>query len=337
MNSTLKILLTRAISENNIKTEEELVQYTIDKYTSNLRDTLEFADKYEIEDSPEPLLQGTTSVIDLIRHQIKKEVSAVFLEVFPKLEELDVLLKQIIESVESGDEPDFIEAAFSYFVPSSGPAETIAGEVLRAASKVGYRWYNDGDYFYGGYGLETAGPAAVYLMSQNKTISNLITHIAADSLQRDCYEKALGELNKAIEKYLLGNKLLFIYENTEDMWDFDTDIIKELVPSENIYVNLSYELINMLDYGIIDTEDIEDEIEFEFSMNSRFNINADDFGIYVSKQEVLIEGLDMFELDEIEDLVKSILNSIEEEHLSELEELEDEDEEFEEEENSEEE
>ena len=37
--------------------------------------------------------------------------------------------------------------------------------MLRAINKIIYRHYNDGDYFFEGYGCETAGPAHAFLMS----------------------------------------------------------------------------------------------------------------------------------------------------------------------------
>lgn len=55
------------------------------------------------------------------------------------------------------------DAFYKSLVPPEGPAKTLEGEVLRACSKLGYRWNNDGDRFYKGYGCETAGPAATYL------------------------------------------------------------------------------------------------------------------------------------------------------------------------------
>jgi hypothetical protein len=54
---------------------------------------------------------------------------------------------------------------FELLVPASGMTPTIEGEVLRAINKVIYRFYNDGDYWWKGYGAETAGPAMAFLMS----------------------------------------------------------------------------------------------------------------------------------------------------------------------------
>jgi hypothetical protein len=57
--------------------------------------------------------------------------------------------------------------------------------MLRAINKMMYRWYNDGDVFFNGYGAETAGPPATYLMKHTPgdiatKISDLIKKIEND-------------------------------------------------------------------------------------------------------------------------------------------------------------
>ena len=52
------------------------------------------------------------------------------------------------------------QVLFDKLVPGSGAAETVEGELMRAINRLVYRWYNDGDYFYKGYGAETAGPVS---------------------------------------------------------------------------------------------------------------------------------------------------------------------------------
>ena len=56
------------------------------------------------------------------------------------------------------------EALFEKLVPGSGKCETLGGEILRAVSRIGYRWYNDGDKFLEGYGRETVNPAVRFLI-----------------------------------------------------------------------------------------------------------------------------------------------------------------------------
>ena len=55
-------------------------------------------------------------------------------------------------------------ALFSELVPVTGNADTVAGEIIRAVSRISYRYYNDGDRIGIGYGKETCNPAARYLI-----------------------------------------------------------------------------------------------------------------------------------------------------------------------------
>ena len=48
-------------------------------------------------------------------------------------------------------------------MPPSGKAETVAGEIIRAADRIHYRWWNDGDKINVGYGKETCNGTARYL------------------------------------------------------------------------------------------------------------------------------------------------------------------------------
>ena len=55
------------------------------------------------------------------------------------------------------------EALWDKYVPDTGPADTLFGEMLRAAGRVKYRYYNDGDMYGNGYGKETVNNAISYL------------------------------------------------------------------------------------------------------------------------------------------------------------------------------
>jgi hypothetical protein len=52
---------------------------------------------------------------------------------------------------------------FAKLVPASGKCDTVEGEMLRAINRMIYRYYNDGDFWFEGYGCKTAGPAEAYL------------------------------------------------------------------------------------------------------------------------------------------------------------------------------
>ena len=71
-----------------------------------------------------------------------------------------------------------INALFEELVPASGKAATVAGEIIRAISRIGYRNYNDGDHLGVGYGRETCNPAGRYLAAKcDDRIARLIRAI----------------------------------------------------------------------------------------------------------------------------------------------------------------
>jgi hypothetical protein len=61
---------------------------------------------------------------------------------------------------------DRLNDLFDELVPSSGKAESLAGELVRATARIGYRFYNDGDQIGIGYGKETCNPAARFLIKK---------------------------------------------------------------------------------------------------------------------------------------------------------------------------
>ena len=69
-----------------------------------------------------------------------------------------------------------MEALFNELVPRIGKADTLAGEILRAAGRISYRWSNDGDQIGVGYGKETCNAAARFLLIHGtKDIQILVT------------------------------------------------------------------------------------------------------------------------------------------------------------------
>lgn len=113
-----------------------------------------------------------------------------------------------------------INMLFERLVPESGKADTVAGEIVRAMARIGYRWYNDGDQLGIGYGRETVNPAARYLAKKcsyevAKTISE-----AWEIYDETAYEKKLNKIMAAVLIYLDAHPELEQAENTEDMWEY---------------------------------------------------------------------------------------------------------------------
>ena len=72
-----------------------------------------------------------------------------------------------------------LEDLFDQLVPPSGKADTVAGEIVRAAMRIGYRKFNDGDHIGVSYGKETCNPAARYLMER---AGDVVKQIIANNL-----------------------------------------------------------------------------------------------------------------------------------------------------------
>ena len=59
------------------------------------------------------------------------------------------LLDKVQSALDEGqDIDDVVHILFEELVPAEGPCETVAGELIRAISRIGYRDWNDGDVFY---------------------------------------------------------------------------------------------------------------------------------------------------------------------------------------------
>lgn len=96
----------------------------------------------------------------------------------------------------------------------------MAGEIVRAVSRIGYRNYNDGDHIGVGYGKETCNPAARYLLKNGGDEVAVIVRgmwgIEADSL----YDKAVEMLEEAAASYIEQHPELKAAPNSEDMWSY---------------------------------------------------------------------------------------------------------------------
>ena len=75
----------------------------------------------------------------------------------------DKVDENLIKEFVGGETEKRISVLFDKLVPSSGNADTVEGEIIRAINRIIYRWGNDGDHFARGYGAETVGPAMEYL------------------------------------------------------------------------------------------------------------------------------------------------------------------------------
>lgn len=161
---------------------------------------------------------------------------------------------------------------FNILVPSEGSAETLAGEVIRALNYIYYRYYNDGDYFYEGYGFELcAGPAKFVCNNLGDMFKELFDEIAEDKMENYEYEDAIVDICEKVSQYIIstdhGKDLLTTSNNgdchqedgIEDYWE---DVLPkyEITSSipENVTAHIEAEHIS--DSDVVDkvTEWVED-------------------------------------------------------------------------------
>lgn len=108
---------------------------------------------------------------------------------------------------------------FEKYVPMSGAAETVGGEIVRAMNRIGYRFYNDGDKAREGYGRETVNPACRYLVKGQHLKLNIWEHWYSD----EEYNYQMYEDFKHILEHLEAHPELFETHNDEDMWEYLDD------------------------------------------------------------------------------------------------------------------
>jgi len=125
---------------------------------------------------------------------------------------------------------------YNKLVPGQGNAETVEGEMLRAMNRIAYRYYNDGDKYFQGYGTETAGPAHSFLVNANHPLKSAMNRIFNEPISDSEYEQMIKDALDIILDYIesrqgkyskntLGG--IFNYEpefeEDEDDYGFDYD------------------------------------------------------------------------------------------------------------------
>lgn len=114
---------------------------------------------------------------------------------------------------------DRINALFDELVPADGKADNLAGELIRAMSRIAYRFHNDGDQVGIGYGKETCNPAARFLIAKGGDEIASLTVAIWQVYSEEAYEKLLDVLAGAVANRV-ETDLQLREMPTEDMWDF---------------------------------------------------------------------------------------------------------------------
>ncbi len=114
-----------------------------------------------------------------------------------------------------------INTLFDELVPRIGKADSLAGELVRATCRIGYRYFNDGDHIGIGYGKETCNPAARFLLKHFSTDDGADVASVVKTLwglsDEATYDQKLDELNGLVADYIGSHPELRKVE-TEDMF-----------------------------------------------------------------------------------------------------------------------
>ena len=123
------------------------------------------------------------------------------------------------------------EVLYDKLVPGSGNSDFIEGEILRAINRIIYRYYNDGDFFYKGYGAETAGPAHSFLTNSREIpleIQSTLTSTFNKAIDapEDGYERLLNFALEKVLDYIEGKDGNYT-ESNEDMFNYESEFEDE--------------------------------------------------------------------------------------------------------------
>ena len=136
------------------------------------------------------------------------------------------------------EELDRIEQELSReLIPSTGKAETLGGELLRAIERMIYRYYNDGDVVTKGYGIATCMSSLLYLDDKFKQIKpelNVRENVSEaaekelnfDYSENDKYNDVLYRLLDFIICFIRYNEIAKM-PNEDDSRNWKEDIVKD--------------------------------------------------------------------------------------------------------------
>lgn len=174
----------------------------------------------------------------------------------------DELYNQVQAIVSSGNTAsEQLQSLFDLMVPRSGKSETAAGELVRAMMRLQYRWYNDGDMFNQGYGLETCAPSAAYLYDNveptNAIFDELVEYMEGADQQ---YEDGLNDIQSIVISYIVDNPELCGMKPNADSRDYHSNTVDWFIEAGHHYeydVDVSGDLQNYIDNNCIDWSDVQ--------------------------------------------------------------------------------
>ena len=174
----------------------------------------------EMENDPEIEPQGGP-VADMYGDQLNKIDNAIekAASVYNRNMSYDQAVGKINEFVGKELE-DRNEPLYDKLVPGQGDAETVEGEMLRAINRIIYRYYNDGDEYFTGYGIETAGPAHSFLVNANHPQRAAMKKIFGDGTD---YEQTIKDALDTILDYIESRQGKYTKNTLGGIFDYEPE------------------------------------------------------------------------------------------------------------------
>ena len=217
---------------------------------------------------------------------------------------------------------DWYNAMYDKYVPNTGEANTIGGEILRTFSRISHMFYQNGDKIWRGnmknnsYVLDPLADKLDDLLPQE---GKDLMSIMANSTTDNAYEKRLNVLEDYVYNYLKDNDNLFGDDKIQES-NFQKDIDAKGKKEESV----------VSDYTLSEIKKIIDSNGNDFTIkivNSNedvetktLNIDRDDLiNIYnVLGNNKITENKITESLTEKDDIIKSIQNCYDEEQLEDV-------------------
>jgi hypothetical protein len=144
------------------------------------------------------------------------------------------------------------EPLYDKLVPGQGDAETVEGEMLRAINRIAYRFYNDGDKYFQGYGTETAGPAHSFLINANHPLKSAMNKIFNEPISDSEYEQMIKDALDMILDYIESRQGKYSENTLGGIFNYEP----EFEDDEEDYDDYTY-----------DYDDDEDDDYYQESIN----------------------------------------------------------------------
>jgi len=219
--------------EKTAKRNMFAAQYNKPGDTERFRDYMQFLTK--LRDSGKTNMFGAAPYLQQAFDLEKKEARellAYWMGGWRSFDEGKQLKEFVGKELEDRNEP-----LYDKLVPGQGDAETVEGEMLRAINRIVYRFYNDGDKYFEGYGTETAGPAHSFLVNSKNPKQSALKQIFSTGTD---YEQTLKDALDLILDYIESRNGEYTPNNLGDMLDYEAEFEDETEDEYDEYDHEDY-------------------------------------------------------------------------------------------------